>query len=251
MCYASIRNCGFIYTPVMFDSLGRLKAQRKELRSFLLFCAFIVLFLYILSPARNTDYSLSERECTDLNSLWQTKYQHDFEFDETWRFVTFECGTTHAKMAHAIFIIDTMTSSPKGFDFYDWMKRINPRFSQRLMFGYAGVSYFDTHQVDVNINKLRTSNPVELAGVLIHEIRHLDQGYNSHVPCRTDKKSRCDLRLEDDPLTGGAYNYNVVFYDQLVRGDDARRSMKYAASKLLRAILETKFNEPVAEGGFK
>ncbi|KAB7613921.1 hypothetical protein F9L33_11220 [Amylibacter sp. SFDW26] len=251
MRYASIRTCGLFYTTRMFDSLGRIKAQRKELRSFVLFFGFIALLLYILSPARNTDFNLSKGECAELNMLWQSKYQNDFQFDETWSFELFECETAKAKLAHAIFLIDRMTVEPEKFDFYDWMKRVNPIFSQRLMFGYSGISYFEAHQVDINIDKLRTSNPVEIAGVLIHETRHLEQGYNSHIPCSVDEKRQCDLRLEADLLTGGAYSYDTAFYDQLIKDTKSTRSVKYAASKLLQSNLDTKFNEPVANNRFK
>ncbi len=255
MRYASIRNCGLFYTTFMFDSLGRVKAQKKELRSFLLFCGFIALFLYVLSPAHRTDFSLSKAECVNLNQLWQTKYRNDFQFDDTWSFESFECGTADANMAHALFLIDTMggeqNDGTKGFDFYAWMKQVNPVFSKRLIFGYSGISYFGPHQIDINVDKIRTSNPVELAGVVIHETRHLDQGYNSHVPCKTDSKNQCDMRLENDPLNGGAYSYNVAFYDQLRQDVNATRSIEYVASKLLKSTIEGKFNESVSERRFK
>ena len=247
----SIRNCGLFYTTFMFDSLGRVKAQKKELRSFLLFCGFIALFLYVLSPAHRTDFSLSSGECAELNVLWQSKYQNDFKFDETLRFDTFECETSNARLVHAIFMIDKMATEAESFDFYDWMKRVNPTVSQRLMFGYSGVSYFKKHQIDINIDKLRTSNPVEIAGILIHETRHIEQGYNSHVPCRTDQTRQCDVRLEADPLAGGAYSYDALFYNQIMKDANSTRSMKYAASKLLKSTFETKFNESVTKDRFK
>ncbi len=251
MCYASIRDCGFFYTTLMFDSLGRIKAQRKEMRSFLIFCVCIALSLYIFSPSHKTDFSLSAKECANLNMLWQTQYQNDFQFDDTWSFAPFECGSTDAKMAHALFLIDTMKSTgSKNFDFYNWIKDVDPVFSRRLMFGYSGASYFGAHRADLNIDKLRITNPVEIAGIVIHETRHLDQGYNSHVPCKTDHKNQCDIRLQADPLKGGAYNYNVIFYQQLQQDKSATRSVKYIASKLLKSTLETKFNQSVAQKRF-
>ena len=106
--------------------------------------------------------------------------------------------------------------------------------AKRPMFGSAGLSHFADGLLELNAQVLERNNPVEIANIIIHELRHLDQGFNSHVPCKRFPDSICDLRLEENPINGGAYNYNILFLHHLRQYSDADRQTKRRAKKLMQ-----------------
>lgn len=231
----------------MHDPLNRHKAQRKEIRSFLVFLTCLAVFLAIFSFYYTEDFALSDKECVELNHLWQTKYRKDFRFTDTWDDGKFECKSQEAHMAQAIHFLDTikfvLPDGSTGFDYYTWLRKIDPRFGKKWMSNYAGVSIFEDNQLNISIDMLEQGNPVTIAGIMIHEVRHLEEGYNSHVACINDKELRCDNRLEKNLNVGGAYSYNMYYYDNLRKYSDAGRAAKRVAKERMQYIFDNKFND--------
>ena len=148
-------------------------------------------------------------------------------------------------MAQALHLLSTTSfSQPDGqeFDFVKWIKDQNPVFEKGLMLNSAGLSKISDKKITVSTIILEKNNPVEIANVIVHEVRHLEEGFNSHVPCTRDWTLRCDQRLEDNPLEGGAYNYNMVFLHHIRQFSDADEASKRRAKRLMQTIFEKRFN---------
>ena len=216
------------------------------MRSFLIFLACLTIFLAGFSLYYKDDFTLSDMECSELNDLWQTKYRKDFKFADTWKDGIFACKSQEARMAQAIYFLDTtkfvLPDGTTGFDFYTWLKKIDPQFGKKWMSNYAGMSIFESNQLNISIDMLIMGNPVAIAGIIIHEARHLEEGYNSHVACFNDKELRCDSRLEKNLNIGGAYSYNMYYYDHLRKYSDAGRGAKRIAKERMQYIFDHKFN---------
>jgi len=229
------------------DPLGRHKTQRKEIRSFLVFLACLVISLAGFSLYYKDEFALNDKECAALNHLWQIKYRKDFRFADTWEDGAFACKSQEARMAKAMYFIDTtkfvLPDGTAGFDFYAWLKKIDPQFGKKWMSNFAGISVFEDNQLNISIDKLMTDNPVAIVGIIIHEARHLEEGYNSHVACANDAKLNCDSRLEKNLNAGGAYSYNMYYYDHLRKYSDAGRRVKRIAKQRMQYIFDHKFND--------
>jgi hypothetical protein len=227
--------------------MSKHKAQKKEMRSFLIFCATLLLFAFVFMKTQVDDFGLSTKECRELNHLWQTKYRVDFRFADTWEVETFDCPSSAVGMAKAMYLLDSNRTMVSGgiqqVDFYAWLKKTDPEIGAKILYKFAGTSDFENNRIDVNMDKLIEGNPVIIANILVHEGRHLEEGYNTHVPCKNDKKLTCDSRLEDNPAKGGAYNYNILFLNQLRYSPKADRTVKRVAKKEMLRLLASKFNE--------
>lgn len=229
----------------MIGDLNRQRSNRREFKSLLLFFVTLAaIYVFFVMPKVN-DFSLSERQCNTLNHLWQTKYRTDFEFTD-WPVKEFDCLSESSGMARALHFIDTLQIYPPDdeakIDFYEWAKGIKPRFNKRPMVTLAGSSLFERNEITINSAILLKNNPVEIAGTLIHELRHLDEGYNSHVACAKSPTKACDARLEENPLSGGAYNYNFLFYHQVREFSNASAFEKKLARHLMQETFDEKFN---------
>lgn len=227
--------------------MGRHKGIKKEMRSFLIFCAALIFFVFALMPTQVDDFDLTSKECDELNHLWQTKYRTDFRFEGIWESEAFECPSQDAGMAKALFLLDTNRGGFSGgvpqFDFYAWLKKIDPKLGKTRLLNFAGLSHFETHRLDINVEKLLEGNPVTIAGILVHEARHLEEGYNSHVPCHYNRDLTCDSRLEEDLTSGGAYSYNILFLDELRNSPNTDRVVKRVAKKQMLNLIESRFND--------
>ena len=231
----------------MYDPLGRHKAQRKEMRSLLIFLICLAVFLAGFSLYYKDEFTLGNKECAALNHLWQTKYHKDFRFADTWEDGTFTCKSQDARMAQALYSLDTtkfiLPDGTAGFDFYAWLKKIDPQFGKKWMPDFAGMSIFEDNQLNISIDMLAQENPIAIAGIIIHEARHLEEGYNSHVACTNDTNLSCDSRLEKNLNVGGAYSYNMYYYDHLRKYSNASRAAKRVAKKRMQYIFDNKFND--------
>lgn len=230
----------------MYDPLGRHKAQSKEMRSFLIFLTCLAIFLGGFSLYYKDDFVLNDKECAVLNHLWQTKYHKDFRFAGSWESGIFACKSQDARMAQAIYFLDTtkfvLPDGTTGIDFYAWLKKIDPQFGKKWMSNYAGMSVFEDNQLNISIDMLAQENPVIIAGIIVHEARHLEEGYNTHVACTNDTELTCDSRLEKNLNIGGAYSYNMYYYDHLRKYSNAGRAAKRIAKERMQYIFDHKFN---------
>jgi len=233
----------------MIGDLNRQRANKRELKSLLLFFATLAAIYVFFVVPKMEDFSLSAGECDELNHLWQAKYRTDFEFTD-WPVEEFDCLSEDSGMARALYFIDTLEihapDDATKIDFYEWAKGIKPHFNKRPMIALAGSSLFERNEITINSAILLKNNPVEIAGTLIHELRHLDEGYNSHVACAKNPAKACDARLEENPLSGGAYNYNFLFYHQVREFSNASAFEKKLARQLMQETFDEKFNDTPA-----
>lgn len=229
----------------MVGNLNRQKANKSELQSLVIFFGILAIFYMVFVLPQIDDFQLSDQKCEELNRLWLTKYQDDFDFSAEWPIDEFDCLSEDSGMARALHFLDTLIIEPPegepAVDFYEWAKSLKPRFNKRIMRQFAGYSFLENNQIDLNAITLGQNNPVQIAGIIIHELRHLEEGYNSHVPCKNNPLLTCDALLEEQPQQGGAYNYNVYFYHQVRQFSNASSYEK----KLARQLMQTTFDEKI------
>lgn len=203
---------------------------------------FGVVFWFLPS----NDHSLSEKECQRLLALGEDKYRIDFTFDETWNFDKPSCNSPETAILNALHFMDNtliiLPSSEQEFDFYKWAKKIKPILQRQDILAFSARANFADRRIDISNLELEKGNPVSISNILVHELRHLEEGKNTHVPCLRQRNATCDARLEDNLFAGGAYNYNVAYLHRLVEYSAISRSQKHSASNLLSNALETRIN---------
>lgn len=210
----------------------------------------VVGYLWLVYP-KIDNFDVSQKQCAVLNEFWQTKAQLDFTLTDEWNLGAFDCPSPESGMARALFFISELSvviagKQPKQ-TYYDWAKRLNPVFQKPFMFGLAGQTTFETGIIEINTTILAKNNWISIAGILVHELRHLEQGYNTHVPCLQNPERACDRRLEHKASEGGAYNYNMLFFDQIRNIPTATLYEKRLAKREMNRIFDQYFNE-VATG---
>lgn len=217
--------------------------NRSEIR-FLILCAAFFGVVFWFLPTSN--YELSPAECEKLQKLGAEKYLQDFKFDSSWDFDTLACNSPEIIIINALHFLDTtviiLPSSELEFDFYEWAKGINPILRKQDILAFSARANFEENQIDISNLELEKTNPISIANILVHELRHLEQGINTHVPCVRHEILTCDVRLEENLFEGGAYNYNVAYLHRIIEYSALSRSQKYTASTLLTSVLETRIN---------
>lgn len=217
-----------------------------ELRTLFGMAVFIIA-IYMLFVRPNTEnYEISDQRCLELNSLWSQKYRAEFEFSEDFGNSDFECPSITSGIVQGLHLLETTRfhsqEGSSALDFYSRIKAINPKFETRPMLNLGGSAVFESNQITLNLEILHKNVPIEIANILVHEARHLEEGFNSHVKCRLDRERLCDAQLEKDPSTGGAYNHNILFLHQILEYSNADRQTKNRAKKLMQNIFDTRFN---------
>jgi len=217
--------------------------NRSELR-FLIFLALFLGAVIWFLPSGNQ--KLSQEECDQLFKLGEEKYRKDFQFQGSWDFANPVCNSHETAILNALSFLDRtvviLPSNEIAFDFYTWAKIINPVFKKREILAFSGIANFEENSVDISTLKLKEGDPVSIANILVHELRHLEEGFNSHIPCIKEPKTTCDMRLEENLFKGGAYNYNVAYLYRLIEFGAITRSQKFSAQTLLSLILENQIN---------
>lgn len=217
--------------------------NRSELR-FLFICA--VFFGAVIWFIPSTDDKLTQSQCDKLIKLSHEKYLVDFEFDSSWDFENPLCSAPEIKILNALYFLDTTVTLLPGaeqeFDFYGWAKQLKPVLRRQDILAFSGIANFEENSIAISNLELEQNNPVSLSNIFIHELRHLEEGFNSHVPCLQYRNTTCDMRLEENLFQGGAYNYNVAYLHRLIAYSKISRGQLYSAKKLLDTILETRIN---------
>jgi hypothetical protein len=217
--------------------------NRQELRFLILCIAFFGMGFWFLP---SSDHTLSEEECQRLLVLGEEKYRIDFAFDNSWNFVKPECNSPETAILNALYFIDNsvifLPSSEQEFDFYEWAKNIKPILQRQDILAFSAKASFAERRIDISNLELEKGNPVSISNILVHELRHLEEGKNTHVPCLRQRNATCDARLEENLFEGGAYNYNVAYLHRLIEYSTISRSQKHSASELLSNTLETRIN---------
>ncbi len=231
----------------MYDPNARLKAQKSEQRKMLLFFGFVAAFFLFFNWSEREDFTVSDAECEVLNHLWSDKYQQDFSFSDNWAAAPFECNSKQSGMVRALKFIDDLDGDAgeqtNQFSFYQWARSQKPVFNKQLLFSLMGRTLFADRTIIISDGALIENNPVAVAGILVHELRHLEQRFNSHVPCLSDPKITCDAKLEPEPETGGAYSFNMYFYHHIRQSANASRFEKKLARKQMQVIFDKRFNQ--------
>ena len=206
----------------------------------------VVFFGAVIWFLPSTDFEPTQSQCDKLIKLGNEKYRKDFEFDNSWNFEKPLCNSPEIKVLNALHFLDTtvtlLPSAEQELDFYDWAKQLKPILRRQDILAFSGVANFEENSIAISNLELEKTNPVSLSNILIHELRHLDQGFNSHVPCLKLRNTTCDSRLEENLFEGGAYNYNVAYLHRLIAYSTISRGQVYSAENLLNKILETKIN---------
>lgn len=223
--------------------------NRKELRSLILFFAFLGAVIYWFVPS--SDGNLSAAECDMLNARYKTQYSKQFIFDTSWDFENFECNSPESAMVKALHFIETTKFDLPGtevpFDFFKWAVTIKPVFSSSIRLTGSAFAYYADRRIDISSLQLEGNNPVGVSTILIHELRHLDEGADRHVPCTDKPTTGCDAKLSKNLLEGGSYNYNVMHLHRLLTYADLTGFQRHTAKILLKRILETKINRLTLE----
>ncbi|MEP1209291.1 MAG: hypothetical protein ABJM29_05665 [Rhizobiaceae bacterium] len=232
----------------MFDPRARQKSNRSELRNLLLLSGFLAVIFYVFVQPERLDLTLSDDQCQQLNHQWQTKYQSDFTFSESWKRDEFDCPSVRSGLVRGLQFLDQLQIQPtagagRGVDFYQRLQRQSPVLHRDLLFSRAGRARFDDRRVTLNDLVLADNNPLQVASILVHEMRHLEEGINTHVPCQRDRSMVCDAALIDDPQNGGAYNFNIYFLHLVRQHSNASAFHKKLAQRQMQTIFNNHFNQ--------
>ncbi|MEM8650480.1 MAG: hypothetical protein AAGF54_08130 [Pseudomonadota bacterium] len=217
--------------------------NRREFRFLVLSAIFLAALIWFLPTSY---FDLSREDCQKLQKLAEDEYFQEFQFDESWSFEDFTCNSHESAILNALQFLKTtqfqLPDEERDFDFYEWIKGRNPTFTKREILAFSGIARIEENRIEISTIKLDEADPVSIANILIHETRHLEEGFNSHVRCKKDPQKSCDVRLEEDPFDGGAYNYNVIYLHRLIEYGHVSRSERYSAEQLMALILENQFN---------
>lgn len=217
--------------------------NRQELK-FLILCALFFGAVFWFLPSN--DYELSQAECDELLNMGEKKYRVDFSFDSSWNFKSPKCNSPEAAILNALHFLDktviVLPSSEKNFDFYEWAKANKPTLQRQDILAFSARANFAEKRIDISNLELEKADPVKISNILVHELRHLEEGSNTHVPCERQRNATCDTRLEENLREGGAYNYNVLYLHRLIEYGSVSRSQRYSASILLTDVMEKRIN---------
>jgi len=230
----------------MFDPRARLKSNRSEVRALLLLAGFLILIFVVFVQPERLDLTLSDAQCQQLNKQWQEKFVVDFAYSSTWKRDEFECPSVRSGLARGLQFLDELEvedADARDVDFYQRLKRMSPLLDRDLLFSRAGKTTFEDSRITLNDLVLIDNNPLQVAGILIHELRHLEETKNTHVPCEREPSQSCDASLLTDPQNGGAYNFNIYFLDQVRQNSNASAFHKKLASREMQVIFNNRFNQ--------
>jgi len=217
--------------------------NRSELRFLILMAVFIGAILWSLP---SDERELSPAQCHTLYEAGEAEYLKDFLFDEDWDFAARICNNHETALLNALhFLKNTrflLPDSEAEFDFYEWAKAIKPIFRKRDMLAYSGIANFAENSVDISYFKLEENDVISIANIIVHELRHLEEGFDTHTSCTEIANATCDVKLEDNPFEGGAYNYNVAYLYHLIEYGEITRTQRFSAQRLLSLILEERIN---------
>lgn len=217
-----------------------------ELRTLIGLVVLIAALLFWLDFRDESHDEITQFQCIELNSEWQNDFIHAIQMSGDLDVISFECPSAISGLARGLHFLKSSNLSVSDndvvYDFWAELHSLQPVIGDRPGSGLAGLASYGKKRIDINSKLLLKGNAVEVAGVLVHELRHLQQGFNSHVPCLNAQQLRCDHRLLVNPLEGGAYNYNVLFYDQILRSTVVKNQDKRSAATLLQNVLDKRFN---------
>lgn len=232
----------------MSDSKNVQRQVKSEFR-FLLWLAAVlgIGYLVFVYPHTN-DFSISDSECRDLEAYWSESLQRKFQPGDGWKNVDpLTCPSVEASFAKAMRFIETVDLDIAGRapakTYFDWATDLKPVFGQAPLFGLAGRTRFEQRAIDISPILMDKANWVQIAGVIVHELRHLEQGINTHVPCVAETGMTCDRRLDLDPMRGDAYSYNILFLHQVRQSSIATSYEKKLAEREMQSIIDKRFNE--------
>lgn len=221
---------------------------KSELR-FLVFSAIALAVGYFVFVYPHTnDFGISDKECEELTRYWKSGAEREFQLGDGWKdFNALTCPSNKASLLKSIRFIERLELDIAGKEaaitYHQWAVNLKPLFAQSPLFGLAGRTRFDERIIDLSPILLEKANWVQIAGVIVHELRHLEQGINTHVPCRADSGLTCDRRLDLNPQTGDAYSYNMLFLHQVRLSSTATRYEKTLAKREMQRIFDVRFNQ--------
>ncbi len=209
--------------------------------------ALVSVVLFAWMDFRHVSHSeISNTRCSTLNDKWSRTYRRTLNFADGLDVTQFDCPSTISGIALGLeFLSETQFYATDGrpkVEFWEMLRDVNPVLGDRAGIRFTGRATYSKNRIDLGQAVLQRGDPAEIAGVLVHELRHLQEERNTHVPCRNEALATCDLRLEEDLLNGGAYNYTVLFYDRVLRASNASAQAKRSASRLLQGTLDNRFN---------
>ena len=223
--------------------------QVKSELKFLLWCALALGLGYLVFVYPHTnDFSISKQECDELDQYWSASLQVDFRVGDGWKDTDpLACPSLKASLTKAIRFIERLDLEIEGkqpaISYFQWAIDLKPEFAQTPLFGLAGRTRFEARAIDLSPILLEKANWVQIAGVIVHELRHLEQGINTHVPCKAETGLTCDRRLDLNPNVGDAYSYNMLFLHQVRQSERATRYEKKLAAREMQSIFDKRFNE--------
>lgn len=231
----------------MYDPAARRKGVKNELKTLVLLAVAVSLIYVTAVRPHENDFDISRHQCGELNRHWQEKYRHDFIFASLSIADTFDCLSEQSGLAQALRLFEKLgegAPSDAPFDFYNWVKDVRPSLQNTPLLFQIGRTNFERRMVMLDSELLKSNNTIQIAAALVHETRHVEEGFNSHVPCLDDisEQLRCDDVLEADLTKGGAYNYTVLFLERAIRSAHTTSRQKRRARRLLMTLLDHRFN---------
>jgi len=185
--------------------------NQHELRTLCGFLGLLVVLYWLFLLPNTENFEISGEQCAELQKVWSEKFQKDFRFSEETITDLADCTDPIAGVAQGLLLLSTITfnipDDEISLNYYEWAKDLKPVFHTRPMISLA-----------------------------------LQEGFNSHVPCRISEHGFCDEALLTNPLDGGAYNYNFLLYHHIRQYSDASPANKRRAKRLMRETFEKRFN---------
>lgn len=234
----------------MSDHAARKRAQNGNLKTVLgLGLACAALFFWLDYRDIRHD-EISPRRCAELNWLWNETLRPRFEFRGVLNVETFDCPSQVSGLVRGLAVFyETefyLNGEAPALELQQWLMRLAPAFGNSPSARFAGSTNYAANQINLNPAILLRGDAVEVAGIIVHEARHLEEGRNTHVPCVSDMRLTCDPRLEENLLQGGPYNYNILLYHMIDRHSDADGQKRRSAKRLLETTLNSRFNSVAA-----
>ena len=232
----------------MLNPGARKQHNRSEMRTLLLLGGLLAVIYLVFIRPEQLDLTISEGECSALNKLWQEKYQSEFRVADNWSADAFPCMSKQSGFVRALLFLDDLEIEQAAdggggrVDFYDRLKRSGAVIERRLLFSQSGRTLFGQNTIVLGDITLDANDPVEIAGVLMHELRHLEQGVNTHVPCVREPRQSCDAQLLARPQDGGAYNFGFYFLHLVRQHSNASARDKRLAQRHMQKIFDGRFN---------
>jgi hypothetical protein len=236
----------------VFERLKRLRTPNGETRTLLVMLLLGTCFFGWLDYRELRHDEISVAECADLNTRWQQAYQKIMVLEGGLKVSGFECPTSASGLSRGLKFLqevhfEGLINEEKPFDFWGSFVKIRPVIGDSPAGRFAGLTTYGQGRIDINPTILERGNPVEVASILVHELRHLEEGRNTHVPCLREPRLTCDDRLAEPLHSAGAYNHGVLFLHQVMNTSQASAQDKRTAARLLVEILENRFNHVSAE----